>query len=351
MRSRNLTELDKKIGTAIEGATPGLQIAAYHKDKKIYEHQFGKTYKYYDWASLTKIVFSTCYLMHLVDKNRLQIDHPVKRYLTWFPYANIRVRELLNHSAGFRWTASYYSSLDMNLSFSGRWQQMQLLLRQEECQQPLKEAVYSDLDFLFIGAMLEQIEQRPLFHIWEDFKELLGIPQVHFCRGNLPVHARELYAPTEQCPWRKKILQGEVHDDNTWAVGGVSSHAGLFGTLKDLETWAQGLRHAYLGGRDAWVSREVARQFLRRSPLDVKGDWGLGFMMPTAQTSSSGKYFSPQSSFGHTGFTGTSFWWDVSRDVMILILSNRVHPTRENKTFVQLRPQIHNWVREALDLV
>ena len=136
-------------------------------------------------------------------------------------------------------------------------------------------------------------------------------------------------------------MRGEVHDENTWALGGVAPQAGLFGTIGDLSNWGLELRKAVMGKRNGLCSEKTAKLFTKRRTPVTQGDWGLGFMKP-GKNSSAGKF--SKSSFGHLGFTGTSIWIDPKRDLVVSILSNRVHPTRDNIEIRKLRPLIHNIV-------
>jgi CubicO group peptidase (beta-lactamase class C family) len=138
-----------------------------------------------------------------------------------------------------------------------------------------------------------------------------------------------------------------VHDENTWALAGVAPHAGLFGTIDAVADWGLKLRAAVLNDSKRFGDPSMVRRFVKRQIPPRVGDWGLGFMKPSKGTASCGRYFSPQS-FGHTGFTGTSLWMDPKNDVLVLIFSNRVHPTRKNSSFVGLRGSLHNWIVESL---
>ena len=139
-----------------------------------------------------------------------------------------------------------------------------------------------------------------------------------------------------------------VHDENAWSIGGIAPHAGLFGGISDLESYGFLLRNIYLGRWNKLISAETLSLFAKRSLPKNCGDWGLGFMLPSLKGSSAGDLMS-RKSIGHTGFTGTSFWMDLEKDLFVSLLSNRVHPTRDNKGFVRLRPMIHNWVVEYLE--
>jgi CubicO group peptidase (beta-lactamase class C family) len=159
----------------------------------------------------------------------------------------------------------------------------------------------------------------------------------------------EEFAATEDCPWRKKLLQGEVHDDNAWTLGGYSGHAGLFSTAEEIYVMANMLREHYLSKRKDFLKTETVREFFTRQDIVKGNDWALGWDTRALEGSSAGKYFS-RDSVGHTGFTGTSIWMDLERDVIAILLSNRVHPKRDNDKIKQFRPVFHDAVMEELGL-
>jgi CubicO group peptidase (beta-lactamase class C family) len=162
-------------------------------------------------------------------------------------------------------------------------------------------------------------------------------------------YAKEEFAATEECPWRKRVLQGEVHDDNAWTLGGYSGHAGLFSTAEEVYVMANMLREHYLEKRDDFFRPETVRDFFRRQDIVKGSDWALGWDTRALEGSSAGKYFS-RDSVGHTGFTGTSIWMDLEKDMIAILLSNRVHPKRDNDKIKQFRPVFHDVVIEALGL-
>ena len=145
------------------------------------------------------------------------------------------------------------------------------------------------------------------------------------------------------------MLQGEVHDDNAWTLGGYSGHAGLFSTAEEIFAIANMLRDHYLGKRDDFFKTRTVREFFRRQYIVKGSDWALGWDTRAWEGSSAGKYFS-RDSVGHTGFTGTSIWMDLEKDVIAILLSNRVHPKRDNDKIKQFRPVFHDAVMEALGL-
>jgi CubicO group peptidase (beta-lactamase class C family) len=354
--SRLEAALTEKISEYIPLATPGICIQAYLGGRKKLDLRIGRTYDYYDWASLTKIVFSTTQVMLQVDSGKLKLQMPISNRIPWFassaPLKYQRIRDLLTHSAGLTWWKPFYQDLDLNASRAERWQELLRLIEKTQASESgsaefKRQSVYSDLDILILGEIFR--DGQDFYNIWKAQVQGMGLEKTHFHKDNKPVFKRSLYAPTEQCGFRGRVIQGEVHDENTWGLGGVAPHAGLFGPLDDLSQWGLMLRKSMRGTRvRGFAKPETVRKFAKRAVPRAVGDWGLGFMMPTRGSASCGKYFSSQS-VGHTGFTGTSLWYDPKHDLLVTILSNRVHPTRENTEFVRLRPMLHEWIFKALE--
>ena len=156
-----------------------------------------------------------------------------------------------------------------------------------------------------------------------------------------------MIAPTERCPWRNRVLCGEVHDDNAYAMGGVAGHAGMFGTAADIDRLASRLRACWRG-EDDFMPREVVREFWTRDPTVEGSTWALGWDTPSPTNSTAGTRIGPNS-VGHLGFTGTSLWIDLERDAHVILLTNRVHPQRDNDRIRDVRPRVHDATLEALD--
>ncbi len=156
---------------------------------------------------------------------------------------------------------------------------------------------------------------------------------------------RARIAPTERDPWRGRLLQGEVHDENAYALGGVAPHAGLFATATDVARFAQMMLNGGVYDHHRIVSREVVARFTRRAEVPGSSR-ALGWDTPSGE-SSAGHLFSPRS-FGHTGFTGTSLWIDPDRRLFVVLLTNRVHPTRDNDAIREIRPAVADAVVRAL---
>ena len=337
--------LTQRVAQAIDGVTPGVVLRAYRRGALLCDCLVGTTHDYYDLASLTKVVFAQQALMQAFDQGLWTAGSRVADYLPGFPQGQIRLVDLMTHTSGMTWWKPFYESipLDWPLEQKRRWL-LDELGRDELT--PTSKAVYSDLGFMLLGFVLERMHGRDLLAVWHGLRER-AYPDstLAFSVDNIPTQARARYAPTEDCPWRGKRLQGEVHDDNTWALGGVSTHAGLFGGMEDLAGFGRMLRAQVLGLAGSGVRPATALWCSRRA-IDVKdGDWALGFMLPSAARASCGRHLAA-TSIGHTGFTGTSLWFDPQNDLLVLILSNRVAFGRENRSFIDLRPQLHDWVCE-----
>jgi CubicO group peptidase (beta-lactamase class C family) len=154
-------------------------------------------------------------------------------------------------------------------------------------------------------------------------------------------------APTERCPWRGGVLCGEVHDDNAWAMGGVAGHSGLFSTARDIHVAIEKLRACWRG-EDDFLPPWLVQRVWRRDDAVPGSTWGLGWDTPTPGSSSAGSRVSAHA-VGHLGFTGTSVWVDLERDAHVILLTNRVHPSRENDRIREVRPRLHDAIWEILD--
>jgi CubicO group peptidase (beta-lactamase class C family) len=206
---------------------------------------------------------------------------------------------------------------------------------------------YSDAGFILLGEVIEAVTGTPLdaFCRQEIFGPLrLGDVGYRNLERRRPVGAPA--ASTEECPWRRCVLSGEVHDENAWIMGGVAGHAGLFATGRQVWQFAQGLLEGLKGG--PWLaSPPTVRTFATRQGAPDGSTWALGWDTPTPGKSSAGRYVSP-AAIGHLGFTGTSLWIDPPTQVIVVLLTNRIHPSRQRQGIRTFRPLIHDAVMRAL---
>ncbi len=295
----------------------------------------------YDLASLTKIIATTSLMLQLVDAGRVALDTPAVRYLPdWRGprAAEITVRQLLTHSSGLAaWRAFYKEATDKADA------RAQLMLVGPDAP-PGTRFLYSDMNFMLLGMIAERLTGMPLDSA---FQVLVAKPLKLVDTRFLPDPSlRVRIAPTEYDPWRQRQLRGEVHDENASRFGGVSGHAGLFSTATDLSRVARmWMNGGTLDGVRVASAATVA-QFTRAQDTLISKR-ALGWETPNG-TNSAGHRLSPRA-FGHTGFTGTSIWIDPSRDVFVILLTNRVNPTRENKKIGGVRVALADAVAGALD--
>ncbi len=338
--------LSKKISPFIPEVAPSLELMVYHKGKKKIHLKLGDEYKYYDLASLTKIIFTVPVLMSLYENKKIKVEQPIIEILPWVKWSEVKVKNLLNHSSGLIWWQDFFRKLDQKKSMLEKRYELAQMIRSAPREQSNK-SVYSDVGFLFLGFLIERIKEKPLFDIFLDLQKDFKLSEsLHFQKNNQTIYKKSLYAPTENCLWRKFRPQGEVHDENCWAMGGVSNHAGLFGQAQDVADYGLRLREV-LNSKNKFLSSSTLKLFMKRTMLTAQGDWALGFMLPSKGSSSAGKYLSSDS-IGHTGFAGTSFWYDPKKDLQVTLLSNRVYHGREKEKFKLLRPKIHDWIFESM---
>jgi len=305
----------------------------------------------FDLASLTKPLATALAVMKLVACNQLSLDRPLGSVLPAFnrtDRSGITVRHLLDHTSGLPDYRPYYKKLS-KLPFRRSRAVLTDLLGREPLAYPVGgKTLYSDLGFMALARMVEKISGDRLDRfVAREIYRPLGLTDLFFVDLDAP-RPHKAFAATEKCPWRGKLLCGEVHDDNAWSVGGIDGHAGLFGTAAGLHQLLSELLAAYHGESDNRVlPGELVRVFLSAAPGRERTP---GFDTPSAVDSSSGRYFS-RNSVGHLGFTGPSFWMDLDQNVMIILLTNRVHPSRENTGIKDFRPKLHDRVMESMGCV
>ena len=364
-RPGGLTEADRVLDDAVASrAFPGGVVAIGREGALVELRAFGqlsydrgapevRTDTIYDLASLTKVIVTTTAAMMLVDEGKLDLGKRVSDFLPRFHGGakdQVTVAQLLTHSAGLEWWAPLYKELKSKDAYLERIESMDLAY------EPGTKSVYSDLGLFLLGEILERVAGRPLDEIAR--QRIFG-PLGMRDTGYLPPPALlPRIAPTEMDPWRGRLVRGEVHDENAYAVGGIAPHAGLFGTAPDLARFAQMLLNGGVFEHHRLVSRGTLELFTKRGAIPastraigwdtVMDDTGVRSSTPgTPGYSSGGRLFSPRS-FGHTGFTGTSMWMDPERRLFVILLTNRVHPSRENNAIRQVRSSLADAVVGAL---
>lgn len=357
----------------IQGVFPGAVLLVGRGDEVVYEQAFGSrslipktspmdTNTIFDLASLTKPLATTIGMMLLVSEKKIFLDDRVTRFFPTFGVFGkhaVTFRHLLNHSSGLPHWKPYYQDILKSeqggkINFVASRAAKQYVLTQIHREKPVSpsglQVLYSDLGFMVLGEIVEAVSGSTLNRFCEDrILKPLGLKNTYFVdlTQSRPQSVGEMFAPTEDCPWRKKVLCGEVHDDNAYAMGGVAGHAGLFSSARDIHRLLACLNRC-LRGHDSFLPQRLIQEFFSRDAAVKSSTYALGWDTPSENGSSGGRYFSPHS-VGHLGFTGTSVWWDLEKNCHVVLLSNRVHPTRKNDKIRQFRPYIHDLIMTALN--
>lgn len=309
----------------------------------------------FDLASLTKVVATGPAILRLVEDGLFPLETPVQSFIPEFGDNRVTVRHLLTHTSGLpHWRALY-------LDYTG-WEECTLgICMTSLVRSPGTRVEYSDLGFILLGEIV---------------RRATGMEFDKFCRQQLfeplgmsetvwrPQFPRHRVAATERgngaemqlvgdrssgfTRWRSGVIWGEVHDGNAWyGLGGVASHTGLFSTAADLSLFAR----YWLAGGGGVLSRQMVALAARNQTAGMGMNRGLAWYKPPTEpfpegSPSCGDLFSA-ASFGHTGLTGTSIWIDPERDLFVILLTNRLHPT-PNEGIATIRPRFHNAVAASL---
>lgn len=282
----------------------------------------------FDLASLTKVIATTSIAMRAVADQQIRLDTSIAEVFPDCAWPSMRIRHLLDHSSGLP------AHLRLWERAAGREAFRRAICATALERTPGSASVYSDPGFILLGLALETAAGQTLDASFERIRREID--------GALmfrpPADLKPYIAPTERDPWRGRVLQGEVHDENAFALGAVAAHAGLFGTAAAVGTFARLVLRTFREVT-ALGSPDELRQFTTRSGVPGSSRaLGWDTALPT---SSCGTRMSPHA-FGHTGFTGTSLWIDPTRDFYAVLLTNRVHPTRQNEKLLPLRSRFHD---------
>ena len=358
-----------------EGVFPGAVLLAAKGEEIVYLEAFGSRSlvpektpmqrdTIFDLASLTKPLATAPAMMLLVREKKIRLDDRVTRFFPNFGVLGkmyITFRHLLAHCSGLPAWKGYYEEIvrdqqrgkvNFIASRAAKHYVFEQIHREKALSAPGTQALYSDLGFMLLGEVVEEISGWSLDrYCYDKIFKPMGLRSTSFVdltqiRSRRLQPIQEMIAPTEECPWRKRILCGEVDDDNAYAMGGVAGHAGLFANAEDIHRFLVRMRKC-LTSDDPLFPRSIVEEFLTRDETVPGSTFALGWDTPSAENSTSGSFFSPRS-VGHLGFTGTSIWWDLEKDCHVILLTNRVHPSRSNDKIKGFRPHIHNIVMKSI---
>ena len=252
---------------------------------------------------------------------------------------------LMNHTSGLAAHRRFYEEIGpavlRHMDFERGAHHIREAIIDSVTENPTGEReTYSDLGYLLLERICESVDE-PLSEAWNHLPGH-GMDALHFCPPRSTNSQLEHYAATEDCPWRGRLMVGEVHDDNCWSMGGIAGHAGLFGHLDAVhEVGRNWLAAANGQGAQLNLSDTLVVEAINREWMHESGSRVLGWDTPSPGGSTSGQHFGPRS-FGHLGFTGTSLWIDPDAQIVMTLLTNRVCPTRENWGIRKLRPALHD---------
>ena len=339
-------------------AFPGAALAVTQRAALVASRGFGRfTYEedapevqadtIFDLASLTKVVATTAVAMLLYDRGKLSLEQPVAATLPEFVSLApkhqkarreaVTVRMLLTHCSGL---PAYERLFEFATT---RDDLIRAAMTTRLVAAPGERAVYSDIGFVLLGELLAKKAglALDLFARQEIFTPL-GMKQTRF---KPPQDWAVKIPPTEDDrKFRRRVVQGEVNDENAYVIGGVAGHAGVFAPATDLSLFAE----CMIRGGAPLFDSETVRLFTRREALPAGTSRALGWDTPSLPESSAGSLFS-SAAFGHLGFTGTSLWIDPSRKLSVTLLTNRTWPDRSSQLIREVRPMVHDAIVEALE--
>lgn len=370
------SEVEQAFNGAVEhGVIPGATIVVRRGADVAFEGAFGfrsiepsrspaNIETVYDLSSLTKALATSVAVMILARDGKFRLDDRVTRLLPNFGVHGktaVTFRHLLAHCSGLPAWRPFYQRIceiekagrvNFMASYGAKEFTYEEIHREKPEVLPATKAIYSDLGFIVLGETIEKVASVALNRFCRDkiFRPL-GLRATDYIDISLVRSRRlepvaDMFAPTEYCPSRKRLLVGEVDDENAFAMGGVAGHAGLFAPVREVDRIARELVACY-AGRSDFVPQKIIREFWTRDSTVPGSTWALGWDTPSAERSSSGRNFSPNA-VGHLGFTGTSIWIEPEREIAISMLTNRVHPRRDNQKIREFRPNIHDLIMDAL---
>ncbi len=362
VNSNNFQNAETVLHNAIKSKIfPGAQLAVVQNGSLIHSSGYGNfTYDpdspqvngktIYDIASLTKVLAAVPVTMKLISQKKLSLDHTLEQFFPQFTgngKENVTIRHLLTHSSGLPGYYQFFLDEQMHT----KEDILSYILNMELNTAPGTNFEYSDLGFILLSSIIEEVSERTLDRLVQSW--FFSPIEMKSTRYLPPLDWKMKIAPTElDTIYRDRLIHGEVHDENTYLMGGVSGHAGLFSTAEDIARYAQMLVDGGIWNGKRFFKEAQVQEFTRVQNIPEGSDMALGWDTPSQSGKSiAGDYFS-SGSFGHLGFTGTSLWIDPNQEIIIVLLTNRVHPSRKgkegSKEMYVVRRDFYNAVMESL---
>ena len=305
---------------------------------------------FFDLASLSKPLATTLIIYSLLAQKSVSLDTILSRVFTSdlpLDKGAITVGQLLSHSSGLIGYKPFFEKFKPAIRGDNKQRLLQYIFDEPLEYVPESRCLYSDLGFILLGHLVEQVTGISLEkNFIERISTPLGLEKNIFY---IPLTGSRIdpenYASTEDCPWRGRVMRAEVHDEHSWLMNGVSGHAGLFGTVSGVLSLCEAVLESRQGENDSFSWSTMVASGLQKQYPDQT--WCLGFDTPSPEGSSGGNFLSPES-VGHLGYAGTSFWIDPEKELVIVLLTNRVNPIRENTAIRQFRPYFHDTLIQQL---
>ena len=360
-------QIESALKTGIaSGIFPGAAIAVVEGREIIAKASAGRatyaewspavtTETIFDLASLTKPLVTALTIAALYAQGMIQLSDTIAKYLhpTNPVFEKVTLRQLLAHASGLPAHKPLYNIIALKPENIKKSILSKSILAASAQKLPDETIIYSDLGYMLLGIIVEKITSMPLCKAWEKLiQSPLEIKELFFPSSIEQPAELSHFTPTELCPVRKKVIWGEVHDLNCWALGGVAGHAGLFGSAVGVAKMLIKILQILKGSlKKSLIPPEIMHLFL--SPVQAQDGTkrALGFDIPSPSGSQAGTYFKPEHTVGHLGFTGTSFWLDIQKEVGIVLLTNRTFPkaTQETqKKMAEFRPYMNDFIWNAL---
>lgn len=299
---------------------------------------------FFDLASLTKPLVTVLCLLALKKEGKISFEDSIERH---FPFTlpvdkkDIKIIDLIRHTSGLPAHRPYFNEIKKSKEVIDVDYVVQRILEEDIVCEPGDLYIYSDLDYILLGYLVEKVSGQSIGVFWQGkIIEPLDVAEEFFWQGGNEKDIRTIsFAVTGVCGWTGVKLCGKVHDDNCRAMKRLSGHAGLFGTLTGVLTLCEELLLNYSGRKKhPAYNREDLLYMVRKRKRE---HWAYGFDVPTGDNPSSGKFFS-KSTIGHLGFTGTSFWIDLDKNRIVVVLTNRVLYGEDTQKIKEMRPLLHN---------
>jgi CubicO group peptidase (beta-lactamase class C family) len=350
-----LANVDRLMKRYVNDAFPGAVLLIARRGVIAFHESYGKAQivpverimqkdMIFDLASLTKSLVTSIIIMRLIEEGLINLRQKIS---TIFNEINkdetkreITILHLLTHTSGLpAWEPFYIGLKDKN-------EIIKAALNAFPSNRPGEKFTYSDLGYIILTGIAEYVTGKTFDEL---FKEYVMHPlKLKDTMFNPPESLKPRIVATELCQWRREVLVGKVHDENAYAMGGISGHAGLFSTAFEIAKIAQTMLNYGTYGSNEILSKSSVTAMIKNYVKNLNAGYGLGWMInDNPNGTSAGDLFSERS-FGHTGFTGTSVWIDPEKELIVVLLTNRIHPTRENTKLIELRPRIHNAIASTI---